>query len=88
MDGAGRSPSLLDGVTPTPTCLGTEAVQEGPLLQTVFAAGGRAARCLPAHDGEVGPDFSVLLQGRLAHVFTSRLDKEEERYWYLRDWVA
>lgn len=79
-DAAGRSPSPLDSVTPTPTCLGTDAVREGPLRQAVVAAGGRAARRPPAHDREGGAGFSVLLEGRLARVRTGRLDKQEERY--------
>lgn len=35
---------------------------------------------LTSHDREVSLTFSVLLEGRLAHMFTSSWDKEEKRY--------
>lgn len=35
--------------------------------------------CLASHDREVSLTFSVLLEGRLAHLFTSIRDKEEKR---------
>lgn len=83
--GSGRSrapPARPD--SSTPTCLGTEAVQEGPLPPTVSASGGRAVRCRASHDREVDLGLSVLLEGHLAHVLTGRWDEEEKRYWLLR----
>lgn len=62
------------------TCLGKEGIQESPLLQVVFASGGKAVSSLTSHDREVSLTFSVLLERRLAHLFTSIWDKEEKRY--------
>lgn len=47
-------------------------------MQIVFASGGKAMSSL-TYDRKVSLTFSVLLERRLAHLFTSIWDKEEKR---------